>query len=377
MAKRMAVMLLMFFGVVGALAAFKTMDIMAMKKKFASQGMPPVVVSAMPVARQTWQPSVITVGSLRAQQGVDISSEVAGQVREVRVTPGAMVSAGALLIRLNDDADVARLKALQAAAELAKVTYSRDKSQLDLKAVSQATVDADLGDLNAKNAQVAEQQAVLAKKTIRAPFAGRLGLAPISAGQYVNPGDKITTLEAMNPILVDFTVPQQMLSGVKIGGHVHLSADAFPGQSFSARIIALDSKVDPVTRNVGVEAIVENGHNHLMPGMYATVTVENGIATPYLTLPQTAVSFNPYGEIVYVLERKAADAKGKDALVAHQVFVEVGETRGDQVAIKSGLVAGDMVVTAGQQLLKNGSVVVVNNTKAPAMNPHPATPNED
>jgi membrane fusion protein (multidrug efflux system) len=218
---------------------------------------------------------------------------------------------------------------------------------------------------------VAQQKAVVEKKTIRAMFDGRLGINAVNLGQYVNPGDKIVTLQSLDPIYVDFSLPQQNLSRMKIGQTVTVTTDAIPGREFEGKITAISPKVDPDTRNVQVEATIANGKHELLPGMYASVTVKSGAVQEYLTLPQTAVTYNPYGESVYVIEEGGKGADGKPVLIAKQTFVTIGETRGDQVAILKGVKPGDMVATSGQLKLKNGSTVVINNTVQPSNEPAP------
>jgi membrane fusion protein (multidrug efflux system) len=272
-------------------------------------------------------------------------------------------------VQLNIDSDTAQLQALQAQADLARTTYERDRKQYEARAISQATLDADAGDLKAKQALVAQQAAQVEKKTIRAPFSGRLGISSVNPGQYVNPGDKIVTLQALDALFVDFTCPQQELSRVRRGQKVTATADAFPGREFGGTITAINSKVDIQTRNVMVEARIDNPGHELLPGMFVTVRIQAGEPARFLTLPRTAVTFNPYGETVYVVENKAKG--GKQELVARQAFVTVGSSRGDQVAVTSGIKEGDTVVTSGQLKLKSGSPVMVDNRVQPSSDPDP------
>jgi membrane fusion protein (multidrug efflux system) len=302
---------------------------------------------------------------------VDVTTEIGGLVREVRFKSGDEVKAGQVLVQLNADADVGLLRSLEAAAELARIVYERDKEQFAIQAVSKAVLDGDAADLKSKEAQVAQQAAVVEKKTIRAMFEGRLGINAVNLGQYVNPGDKIVTLQSLDPIFVDFFLPQQNLSRLKIGLTVTVTTDAIPGRTFEGRINAINPKVDPDTRNLQIEATIANAKHELLPGMYATVTVQSGGVQQYLTLPQTSVTFNPYGESVYVIEEGGKGADGKPVLTARQTFVTVGETRGDQVAILKGIKPGDLVATSGQLKLKNGSAVVINNTVQPSNDPAP------
>lgn len=370
MTKRMVVMLVVVGLIFGAIFGFQAFKAKMIKQFMANMKMPPVTVTAMKAELQPWQPQLNAVGSLRAVHGVDVTSEIGGLVREVRFKSGDEVKAGQVLVQLNADADMGLLRSLEAEADLARTVYDRDKAQFDIQAVSKATLDSDAANLKSKEAQVAQQKAVVEKKTIRALFDGRLGISAVNLGQYVNPGDKIVTLQSLDPIYVDFFMPQQNLSRVKLGQTVHVVTDAVPGHRFEGRVSAINSKVDPDTRNVQIEATVSNAKHELLPGMYGSVTVQSGGVQQYLTLPQTAVTFNPYGESVYVIEEEKG-ADGKPVLTAKQSFVTVGETRGDQVAILKGIKPGDMVATSGQLKLKNGSVVVINNSIQPTNNPAP------
>jgi len=371
MTKRMVIMLLVVGLLFGAIFGFQAFKARMIKQFMATMKMPPATVTAMKAELQPWQPQLNAVGSLRAVHGVDVTTEIGGLVREIHFKSGDEAKAGQVLVQLNADADVGQLRSLEAAAELARLVYERDKEQFAIQAVSQAVLDADAADLKSKEAKVVEQKAVVDKKTIRAMFDGRLGINAVNLGQYVNPGDKIVTLQSLDPIYVDFSLPQQNLSRMKIGQTVMVTTDAIPGRTFEGRITAINPKVDPDTRNLQAEATIPNPKHELLPGMYASVTVRSGEVQQYLTLPQTAVTFNPYGESVYVIEEGEKGADGKPVLTAKQTFVTVGETRGDQVAIVKGIKPGDMVATSGQLKLKNGSAVVINNTVQPSNEPAP------
>jgi membrane fusion protein (multidrug efflux system) len=288
-----------------------------------------------------------------------------------------------VLLQLNADADLAQLRALEAAAELAASVLARDRQQFAVQAISQAQIDNDVADLKSRKALAAQQAALVDKKTIRAPFAGKLGITTVNPGQYLNPGDKIVTLQTIDPIYVDFYIPQKQLSGLQVGQVLNLSSDAHANTVFAGKVSAISSKVDPATRNVQVEATVANPQRQLLPGMFANVTVEVGGKKQYLTLPQTAITYNPYGSTVFVVQPaqqvpKAAAPGGAapppkaGELAVRQVFVTTGETRGDQVAVLTGLTEGQQVVTSGQIKLKNGSPVVISNVVEPGNNPRPS-----
>jgi len=380
-------MLIMLGGVVLLIAILAFGFFLHIRQLIASSPKPsPQTVSTTTIKKMAWQPHLSSVGTLVAVRGVDVSSEIAGLVRSVNFKSGEDVKAGQLLLQLNADSDLAQLRSLEANAELAASVLQRDKAQFAIQAISQAQVDSDVADLKSKRALAAQQAATLAKKTILAPFAGKLGITVVNPGQYLNPGDKIVTLQTIDPIYVDFYIPQKQLAGLQVGQVLNLSNDAYANTVFNGKVTAISSKVDPTTRNVQVEATVANPKRQLLPGMFADVNVEVGDKKSYLTLPQTAITYNPYGSTVFVVkpaEKKTAqknDAKdaapNKDGdLVVQQVFVTTGETRGDQVVILTGLAEGQQVVTSGQIKLKNGTPVVVNNTVQPLSNPNP-TPQE-
>jgi membrane fusion protein (multidrug efflux system) len=368
--KRMFIMLGAVLLLIGVLALFKVLQIRQMIANIPKPQ--PQVVTAMKLEAQAWQPQLNTVGSLVAARGVDLASEVAGLVRGVKFSSGQDVKAGALLVQLNADAEAAQQRALQQAVDLATTVLARDRRQFAVKAVSQAQIDADEADLRTKQAAVAQQAALIAKKTIRAPFGGRLGISTVNPGQYLNPGDRIVTLQELDPLKIDFSLPQRQLSGVRIGQSLTLSVDAFVGKTFTGKVTAISPKVDSTTRNLQIEATVANPDKLLLPGMFVRVDLDSGDKQNMLTLPQTAITYNPYGSTVFVVEpAKAAGARP----TVRQVFVTTGSTRGDQVAVLSGVDAGQQIVTSGQIKLKNGTEVVIDNKVVPSDNPNP-TPQE-
>jgi membrane fusion protein (multidrug efflux system) len=373
MTKRMVIMLICVGLLLAALVGFNQFRTHMFAKFMAGNAAPPATVSAVVASFQSWQPQLAAVGSLRAVRGVDVTTEVAGLVREVAFSSGQEVRAKQVLVRLNDDADVALLHSLEAAAELAQTVYRRDQAQYDIKAIAKAQLDADAADLKGKQAQVAGQAALVEKKTIRAPFAGRLGITTINPGQYINPGDAIVTLQAIDPIYADFYLPQQQLGQLAIGQTIVVDTNAYSGQTFTGKIQSVSPKVDSATRNVQIEASVDNHERKLLPGMYANVKIDAGAGQRYLTLPQTAITYNPYGATVFLVKPGTQpNAQGKTLPVAQQVFVTPGPTRGDQVAILKGVDAGAQVVTSGQLKLKNGTPLVINNSVQPTDSPNPA-----
>ncbi len=328
---------------------------------------PPAVVTTMAAHTQTWQDQLEAVGSLRAVRGADLAAEVPGVVAEVAFDSGADVAAGTVLMRLRANDDAAKVAELQAAADLAASNLARDQKQFRAQAVSQATLDADESRLRQARAQVAQQQALNEEKVVRAPFAGRLGLRQVDVGQYLNAGATVVTLQALDPLFVDFYVPQQALDTVRVGETAQVTVDGFPGRVFAAKVTAISPKLDQASRMAQVRAELANKDHALLPDMFATVVIARGAPKRYITLPQSALVYNPYGSTVYV-------ADGGQPATVHTVLVQAGPTRGDQVAVLAGLKEGDVVVTSGQLKLHQGSTIMVNNTQPPADDPapHPA-----
>jgi membrane fusion protein (multidrug efflux system) len=366
-----------FLGVIAAgLIGFHQFKSHILKQVVASITSQLPTVATVKATTQDWQPELSATGTLRASDGADLSAEVAGIVGELYMHSGEDVQAGAVLMRLRPNDDDAKLEGLQATADLDQVTYQRDLRQLRAQGVAQATVDTDAGNLKNARAQVAAQQAQMAEKTVHAPFAGRLGVRQVDLGQYLAAGTTIVTLQALDPIFADFFLPQQALAQIKVGQAVTINADTYPGRNFPGAILAINPKVDPSSRMVQVRATLRNADRSLLPGMYVTVSVAAGAPRKLVTIPQTAVTYNPYGSLVYRIQRHAADAGGKDSLTVVQQFVTTGPTRGDQVAILKGLASGDEIVAAGQLKLRNNIGVLVNNAILPPDNPAPKTPDQ-
>jgi len=369
--KRMIVMLVIAAVLLIAIFGFETFRSYMIGQAMKAFANPPQTVSTVAATAQEWQSQLNAVGSLRAVSGADLSLEVDGIVDQFHFRSGDDVAAGAVLLTLRDEDDVAKLRALQATADLAAINLARNQKQLKINAVSKAQVDTDAATLRNAQAQVAEQQAVVDKKTLRAPFAGHLGIRAVDVGQYLAAGTTIVTLQSLDPIYLDFTLPQQALAQIRDGQKIVATIDTFPGETFAGTISAINPKVDTATRNVQVRATLANPQHRLLPGMYAKVAIDVGAPQHYVTLPQTAITYNPYGDTVYMVENKGKDAQGHPLLEAHQTFVTTGPTRGDQVAIVKGVDAGATVVSAGQMKLHNGSHLIVNNTVVPTDNPNP------
>ena len=346
----------------GAIFCYKLFGYIMFKRYMASFGNQTVTISAMTAEESAWQPKLTFYGSIRAIEGVNVTTSLAGLVQKIYFTPGTFVKKDDLLVQLNIDADTAQLDSLQANATLAQSVYTRDKAEYKIKAISKAQLDADLANFKSLTAQVDQQKAVIAKKTIRAPFSGHLGISAVNIGQYVNAGDTIVPLQKLDSLYIDFYMPQQDLPKLALNDPVTLTVNTFKNQSFIGKITAINPVIDVNTRNVEVEATINNPQNNLVPGMFGTLNINTGAPEQYITLPQTAISFNPYGDIVYIINKNN---------IVEQSFVKTGDTRGDQIAILSGLSVGQSVVTSGQMKLKNGAKVTINNTVVPDNNPNP------
>lgn len=362
MKKRMIMMLTIVGILFGGIFAWKMFSAIMMKRYFATMKEPAVTVSTTTVKKSLWQTDLKSVGSLRAIVGVNVTTELAGMVQKIYFTPGSTVRDGDVLVQLNADAEIGQLHSLEAQTELAKITYRRDQLQYKVNAISKQTLDSDEWNLKNLQGQTAEQAATVAKKTIRAPFAGKLGISNVNPGQYLNVGDKVTTLQTLNPILIDFYLPQQALAQLHVGQAVDVTSDTYPTIHFRGAVTTIEPLVDKETRNVLVEASLENPKMQLSPGMFANVNVTIGAPENFLTLPQSAITFNPYGDIAYIVKETGQEDAGH---LAKQVFLTTGETRGNQVQVLSGLKEGDVVVTSGQLKLKNNSPVKINNEVQP------------
>jgi membrane fusion protein (multidrug efflux system) len=315
------------------------------KKHISALGSAPISVSAIKATQQEWPSTLSATGSLRAVQGISVTTEMAGLIRDIYFSPG-----------------------LEASAELAEITYERDKAQFAIDAISKETVDTDEANVKNQRALVEQQKALIEKKTIRAPFAGKLGISQVYRGQYLNTGDPVVTLQALDPIFVDFYIPEQQLLNVALGQTVTMTTDSFPTRTFSGKITTINPIIDVSTRNVIIEATIDNPDKELLPGMFARVEVITGSPQEFLTLPQTAISYNPYGNIIYQIMK---DGKDHNKLIAKQKFVILGNTRGDQIQVLEGIKAGEVIVTSGQVKLKNNATVIINNNVVPSNDAKP------
>ncbi len=374
-AKRSLAMLVAVIAVLGAIAAFKYRSIQMGARARAAARPPPVAVAATAAAETAWRRELHAVGTLDAVEGVTVSNELAGTIARIAFASGQHVKPGDLLVQLDVSTDEAQLRGLQAQVALARITLDRARELRAANSNSPADLDSAQAQYEQAVANVDNQQAVIAKKTIRAPFAGVLGIRQVDLGQYLAAGTPIVTLQALDPIYANFSLPEQEVTQLKTGQEVQLTVEAFPGERFAGVVNAINAKVDETTHNLLVQATVRNGDERLVPGMFVRAEVLLPREERFVTLPATAIVYHSYGDAVYVVEGAGDPPGGGEALVARERFVQLGETRGDQVAVLKGVRAGEQVVTAGQLKLRNGAPVRINNAVQPASTPAPTPPN--
>ena len=372
MIKRMFLMLAVMTILVGGIIGFKLFGRHMMTVALAAQKPPPAVVATAPARELDWQPTLHSVGSFAATQGIIVSAELDGAVTQIAFEPGAAVAAGQLLMQQDVSTESSQLANAEAAAALAALSLERAK-QLRANG-SNAQIELDVANATSQQTQaaVATIRTMIAKKTIRAPFAGRAGIRQVNLGQFLRSGAAIVSLQALDPIFFNFTLPQQNAGQVKAGQTIAAVVDAFPGAAFAGTISAMNPNIDEVTRALGLQATLPNPDGRLQPGMFGSVDVQLPVSEKVITVPLSAIVYNPYGNAVYLVE----PAKEGGGQVARQQFVQLGARRGDQVAILKGVEAGAVVVTAGQLKLRNGASVVINNAvlTADAAAPRPDHP---
>lgn len=374
MKKRMFIAVVLLGLVFGGIFGYNAFVSRMQQQFLANQPAPVHTVTATRAVADTWQPRIASVGNLSAVQGSDLASEIAGKVTEVTVDDGAEVEAGEVLVRLDSEGLRYALRGAQAETRLAEIELERQRRLRQLQANSEADVDRAESKLAQARAGVGQIQAELGKKTIRAPFSGRIGIVQVDEGQFVDVGTPIVTLQTLDPVLVDFTVPQRDLGRIAVGRPVVATVDAWPGREFTGEITAISPKVERSTRNADVRARMGNPDGVLRPGMFVDVEVLLPQQENVITLPQTAITYNPYGDSVFLVHESETDG-GETELTVERKFVKTGSTRGDQVAVVQGIEVGDRVVTSGQLKLRNGSKVRIDNSIAPSNDPDPQVGN--
>lgn len=359
------ILLAIFF----VLGGTKFLQISAMQKAGAG-AMPPTTVSATEVASATWETTIPSVGSVTALNGITVSTEVSGIVSEIAFEAGSHVEAGELLVRLDDSVEQANVARARSELDLARKNLARSRDLFESNSVPRSELDAAEANLATAEAALAAEKALLEKKRILAPFAGRLGIRHVSLGQYLSPGQPIVNLQSIAPVFVEFSIPQAELSRIERDYAVRLTSSAIPGETLTGQITAIDSRIDPATRNITLQATFENADGQLRPGMFVKVEVVLPEKREVLMVPQTAIIYNAYGDSVFVV------TEGEEGgLVARQVFVRLGERRGDFVEILSGLEAGQRIVRAGAFKLRNNTPVALSDTGVVEAKLHPTPEN--
>lgn len=356
MSKRMIIMLLAVSLVFGAIFGFKWFGNRMMNQFFDTMEQPAASITVSEVSSAGWQPRTEAVGNLRAVSGAELATEVGGIVREVAFANGQRVQAGDLLVRLDTSTDEAELASLEAALRLSEQELERQQRLFGQQSISRAELDQRQSQADQARAQVQAQRARIEQKRLHAPFDGIAGIRQVNPGQFVSPGTPLVSLQALDPIHVEFSVSERLLSRLDVGNTVKLRVDAWPEESFQGAINAIEPRIRESTRTVMVQAKLDNPQEMLRPGMFARVELSLGDVDDVLVVPQTAIRFSPYGNSVFVLKRN-----GDDALSVEQRFVRTGETRGDLIAINEGVELGEQVASSGLLKLQNGSRVTIND----------------
>jgi len=373
MKKRMFLMLLAVAVFVAAVGAIKYRQVRGAIAQASSFQPPPEAVTTTIAKQEEWSSTVSGIGTVTAVQGVTVSADLPGMVEKITFESGRTVRAGDVLVKLDTSQEEAQLTAAESQRDLARLNLDRMRGLKESGVISVADYDRAAAEFKQGDARVGEIRATIARKTIRAPFSGLLGLRKVNLGQYLNGGDPVVPLQSLRPVYVTFAVPQQEMARLRPGTPVHLTIEGTVAKPVG-KITAVDSIVDPATRNVQIQATFENADGRLRPGMFVESQVVLGASQQVVALPASAISYAPYGNSVFVVG-DWQDANGKSYRGVRQQFVKLGAARGDQIAILSGLKAGDEVVTSGVFKLRNGAAVQINNTVRPSNNAAPKLEN--
>jgi membrane fusion protein (multidrug efflux system) len=374
MAKRMIVMLTATALFVAGLGFVKVRQIQSAMAQGAAFQPPPEAVTTVVAHQEAWSASVNSIGTVAAVQGVTVSADLPGTVERIAFESGTAVTEGEVLALLDTRQEQAQLTAAEAQRDLARLNFERMRGLLDERVISQSEFDRATAEQRQGDARVGEIRAAIARKTIRAPFSGVLGIRRVNLGQYLSGGDALVTLQSLNPIYVNFGVPQQSSSQMRVGRSVRITSDSLPGVEFSGRVTAIDSIVDEATRNIQVQATLANPGGKLRPGMFVQAEAGIGSSSTIVALPASAISYAPFGDSVFVVTDLKNPA-GQSYRGVRQQFVKLGPARGDLIAVTSGVKAGEEVVTSGLFKLRNGAAVVVNNKVKPTNSPKPKPEN--
>ncbi len=361
------------FALVILLVGIKGLQISKMMAAAKSMTPPPQTVSSAEVREENWAPVLSAIGSVSAVQGAIVAAELGGVVSDIKFENGGSAKKGDVLMRLDTSSEEALLRSSEAEAELARTDLERTRGLASQKVISKAELDAAESKFRRLTAIVDQMRSNIRKKTIVAPFDGEIGIRQVNVGQMINAGQQVVPLTSLDPVYVDFALPQQYLGKLFSGLEVRVTTDALPGHVFPGKLTAVNSMVDTATRNVSVQATLENPDHLLRPGMFAKAEVVLPEKSPALVIPGSAVSYAPFGDSVFIIEKKKDEKTGKETEVIRQQFVRIGETRGDFVSVTEGLKAGEAVVSTGVFKLRNGMAVTINNDLAPKpqVNPTP------
>lgn len=370
MLKRMLFMLAIVAILLGTLGFVKYKQIQAAVAQGASFQPPPTAVTTVVAQKETWPSTMDVIGTAEAIQGVTVSADLPGTVAKIHFESGQWVHEGDILVELDTRQEQAQLAEMQAQWELARINYGRTQKLVQEGVVAKTEYDNVTSQQKVTEAQVGEIRATIARKTIRAPFSGVLGIRQVNLGQYLAAGQAIVSLQSLNPIYVNFGVPQQTTAQIAIGRTLRITSTDFPGLQFNGRVTALDSVVNEATRNLQVQTTLANPQNKLRPGMFVQVALGLGQDTPVIALPASAINYAPYGDSVFIVT-DLKDQKGNTYRGVRQQIVKVAGSRGDQVGVVSGVNPGDEVVSSGVFKLRNGAAVQINNKVQPENSTHP------
>ena len=388
MKKRMLIMIIALIIVFGGIFGFDFLKSHMIKEYLTNFVPPPVVISASKAKSETWQDTIKSVGSLSSYNSVQLTAQQPGQIDKIFFKSGTLVKKGQALLGQNTSVDEQTLKSDKASLELASINYQRDLKLAKKSFVSKSTLDQAQANMLEAEANLAKTATIIRQKTIRAPFTGKIGIRQANLGQYVSLGDKLTTLSSLNPLRAIFSTPEQNMPQVKKGLKVSVKVDAFPDRTFPGVVTAIDSEINSQTRNFQIEAKVPNSNHNLYPGMFAAVSIDLPNKQNVITVPETAITYNLYGDSVYVLTPTKAPKQEKipgkaapkpiteQVYKAKTIYVTLGDQRPNAVAVTKGIKAGDMVVTSGQLKLHNGSDVTINNKINVSKTPSTINPEE-
>lgn len=364
MKKRMTIAVVLLTVVFGGIFAWKAVGNYFMGQYFATFEPPPATVSTSPAERQLWQPRIEAVGQLSAVRGVDVSNELPGTVSEIAFSSGDVVQKGELLVQVDDSIEQAELPGLMAQLELARMDVVRTRELIDRELTSAEDLDQAQSELQQVESAVAALKANIAKKAVRAPFAGTLGIRQVDLGEYLPAGTPIVTLQSLGQLHVDFSLPEEFIDDVAAGQQVNVRVSTYPRRTFTGELSAVSVTIDPSSHNFAAQAVIDNPDGRLRPGMFADVAVQAGAEQDVVAVPKTAVSYSLHGDAVFVVEKSDAPEGEQTALVAKQKFVRLGTSKGEMVSVLQGIEPGDEVVTAGTQKLRDGMPVNINNEMA-------------